>query len=167
MSAAAKAPDFMIPAKQLPRAIAFSPRFVDPLSGSIFHCDKGPRLNRPCPVPHYSTNTCPSSNRKIPVSCKLLGHCGRFAPTQPLLLNRLADQAFFAPWRCFYPAKFYLNGGPIRPQPRLPQSKLAIGPDSGDREEGTAEARGPCTGTPPRRRRPRPRRRRPRRGQAP
>ena len=85
---------FHDPCKEASPCHCFQSPVCRPPEREHFHCDKGPRLNRPCPVPHYSTNTGPGSNRKIPVSCKLLGHCGSFAPTQAFLLNRLAGQAF-------------------------------------------------------------------------
>src|SRR5262249_31093601 len=46
------------------------------------------------PVPHYSTKPDSISNRKIPVSVKLLAKCDTFAPTQAFLLIRLAKLAF-------------------------------------------------------------------------
>src|SRR6478735_3244529 len=128
----------MIPAKKLPRAIAFSPRFVDPLSGSIFIVIKG-ETQPALPSPPLQYKHLPRQQSKNPCFLQVAGTLWQVCTYTSSFAESIGRPSFFAPWRCFWPAKFYLNGGPIRPQPRLPQSTLAIGPDSGDREEGTAE----------------------------
>src|SRR4029079_2197432 len=61
----------MMPAKQLPRAIAFSPRFVDPLSGSIFIVIKGQDSTGPAQSPTTVQTLDPAAIEKslFPASC--------------------------------------------------------------------------------------------------
>src|SRR4029077_18988702 len=93
MSAPAKAPDFMIPAKQLPRAIAFSPRFVDPLSGSILIVTKGRDSTGPAQSPTTVQTPAPAAMARalFPARC-----CDTVAGLRHKLfcLNRLAGQGF-------------------------------------------------------------------------
>src|SRR5262249_14770660 len=69
------------------------PDLEPPLEGYCHLLMRGETQTDP-PVPHYSTKPDSISNRKIPVSVKLLAKCDTFAPTQAFLLIRLAKLAF-------------------------------------------------------------------------
>jgi len=96
MSAAAKAPDFMIPAKQLPRAIAFSPRFVDPLSGSIFIVIKG-ETQPSLPSPPLQYKHLPQQQSKNPCFLQVAGTLWQVCTYTTSFAESIGRPSFFCP----------------------------------------------------------------------
>ena len=76
------------------------PDLEPPLQGYCHLLMRGETQTDP-PVAHYSTKPDSISNRKIPVSIKLLAKCDTFAPTQAFLLIRLAKLAFLLDFAAF------------------------------------------------------------------